>query len=80
MVRTAKTTTPVATTAPADKSVKVKKTKVEKPAEPVASAVPETQVEPAVEGSLQLKLAEYGAKLQSLVALVNVVKNDYKTL
>jgi len=80
MVRTTKSaTTP--TSAPAtDKSVKVKKTKVEKPVESVPAVAPETPVEVPVEGSLQLKLAEYGAKLQSLVALVNVVKNDYKTL
>jgi hypothetical protein len=80
MVRTTKSTaapTPAPTT---DKSVKVKKTKVEKPVESVHAVAPETPVEPAVEGSLQLKLAEYGAKLQSLVALVNVVKNDFKTL
>jgi chromatin remodeling complex protein RSC6 len=82
MVRTAKSTTTAAPSpAPADKPVKVKKTKVEKPVEPAPAAVPETtSTEPAVEGNLQLKLAEYGAKLQSLVALVNVVKNDYKTL
>ena len=80
MVRTAKTTaTP--TPAPVDKQVKAKKVKVEKPVESAPVAVPETSsTEPVVEGNLQLKLAEYGAKLQSLVALVNVVKNDYKTL
>jgi chromatin remodeling complex protein RSC6 len=83
MVRTTKSTTAPATPAtpaPVEKQVKAKKTKTEKPAEPVPAVTTETPVEPAVEGSLQAKLAEYGAKLQSLVALVNVVKNDYKTL
>lgn len=79
MVRTAKSTTTAPS--PADKQVKAKKVKVEKPVESAPVAVPETSsTEPVVEGNLQLKLAEYGAKLQSLVALVNVVKNDYKTL
>ncbi len=73
MVRTAKTPT---TTTPV---VKAKKPKVEKPIE-TATVVPETPVEPVVEGSLQAKLAEYGAKIQALVALVNVAKNDFKTL
>ena len=73
MVRTAKT--PTTTTTPV---VKAKKPKVEKPVENVV--VPETPVEPVVEGSLQAKLAEYGAKIQALVALVNVAKNDFKTL
>lgn len=78
MVRTAKSAT--APTA-SDKPVKAKKTKVEKPLETApAPAVTETVSEPVVEGSLQSKLAEYGAKLQALVALVNVAKNDYKTL
>ena len=79
MVRTVKSATaPIAT----DKPIKAKKTKVEKPVEsaPTTTAVPETVVEPVVEGSLQSKLAEYGAKIQALVALVNVAKNDYKTL
>lgn len=74
MVRTAKT--PTTTTTPV---VKAKKPKVEKPIE-TATVVPETPVEPVVEGSLQAKLAEYGAKIQALVALVNVAKNDFKTL
>jgi len=80
MVRTTKT--PVAAPTPNDKPVKAKKPKVEKPVEPVVAtaSVPETPSEPVVEGSLQAKLAEYGAKLQSLVTLVNVIKNDYKTL
>jgi len=79
MVRTAKTPT---TIAPTDKPVKAKKPKVEKPVTVTETqvAVPETPAEPVVEGSLQVKLAEYGAKLQALVALVNVAKNDYKTL
>lgn len=83
MVRTTKSTTAPATPAtpvPVEKSVKAKKTKTEKPVESAPAVASETPVEPAVEGSLQAKLAEYGAKLQSLVALVNVVKNDYKTL
>ena len=81
MVRTTKSTTAAPTNAPvADKQVKVKKTKVESPVESTPAVAPETTVEASVEGGLQLKLAEYGAKLQSLVALVNVVKNDYKTL
>ena len=83
MVRTTKSTTAPATPAtpvPVEKSVKAKKTKTEKPVECAPAVASETPVEPAVEGSLQAKLAEYGAKLQSLVALVNVVKNDYKTL
>ena len=81
MVRTTKSTTAAPTPAPvADKQVKVKKTKVELPVESTPVVASETPVEPVVEGGIQLKLAEYGAKLQSLVALVNVVKNDYKTL
>lgn len=80
MVRTTKSTAAPTPAPVADKQVKVKKTKVEKPVEANVAVAPETPVEPAVEGSLQLKLAEYGAKLQSLVALVNVVKNDFKTL
>ena len=80
MVRTAKSTT-TTTSVPVEKQVKAKKVKVEKPVESAPVAVAETSsTEPVVEGNLQLKLAEYGAKLQSLVALVNVVKNDYKTL
>lgn len=71
MVRTAKTP---ATPATVDNTVKAKKPKEEKP------VVPETSAEPVVEGSLQAKLTEYGAKIQALVALVNVAKNDYKTL
>jgi chromatin remodeling complex protein RSC6 len=78
MVRTAKTPATPATVVPTDKPVKAKKPKVEKPVD--APVVPETPVEPVVEGSLQAKLAEYGAKLQTLVSLVNVAKNDYKTL
>ena len=78
MVRTAKTPAVPTTAAPTDKSLKTKKTKVENTVE--APAVPETPAEPVVEGSLQAKLAEYGAKLQALVSLVNVAKNDYKTL
>jgi len=78
MVRTAKSAT--APTA-SDKPVKAKKTKVEKPVEVTTAPVaPETVAEPVIEGSLQSKLAEYGAKLQALVAIVNVAKNDYKTL
>jgi chromatin remodeling complex protein RSC6 len=83
MVRTTKTTTPATTTAPVvnvvDKPVKAKKPKAEKVVEPVVT-VPETPAEPVVEGTLMSKLAEYGSKLQALVALVNVAKNDYKTL
>jgi len=78
MVRTAKTPATPVPAAPADKPVKAKKTKVENTVE--APVVPETPAEPVVEGSLQAKLAEYGAKLQALVSLVNVAKNDYKTL
>ena len=78
MVRTAKTPATPAPVAPADKSLKTKKTKVENTVE--SPVVPETPAEPVVEGSLQAKLAEYGAKLQALVSLVNVAKNDYKTL
>lgn len=89
MVRASKTTTTNATVAPVvdtlnvDKVVKAKKAKVEKPVEPVSEASEKTLDQPveAVEvGSLSSKLAEYSAKLQALVALVNVVKNDYKTL
>jgi upstream activation factor subunit UAF30 len=78
MVRTAKTLATPTNAPTVDKPVKAKKTKVEKPVENVV--VPETPAEPVVEGSLQAKLAEYGAKLQALVSLVNVAKNDYKTL
>jgi hypothetical protein len=86
MVRTAKTTTTPATpvTAPVEKVVKAKKPKAEvTPApvavEPVAVDAPaSTEVVDA--GSLTAKLAEYSSKLQALTALVNVVKNDYKTL
>ena len=76
MVRTTKTpTTPATNVTPV---VKAKKPKVEKPVENVV--VTDVPVEPVVEGSLQAKLAEYGAKIQALVSLVNVAKNDYKTL
>ena len=78
MVRTAKTPTTTPVVAVTEKP-KTKKSKVEKSVD-VAPVVPETPAEPVVEGSLQMKLAEYGAKLQALVALVNVAKNDYKTL
>ena len=78
MVRTAKTLATPTNAPTVDKPVKAKKAKVEKPVENVV--VPETPAEPVVEGSLQAKLAEYGAKLQALVSLVNVAKNDYKTL
>ena len=78
MVRTAKTLATPTNVVSVDKPVKAKKPKVEKPVENVV--VPETPAEPVVEGSLQAKLAEYGAKLQALVSLVNVAKNDYKTL
>ena len=87
MVRASKnTTTTTATAAPVldtpivDKVVKAKKAKVEKSVEPVVEPVPETPVEAVDAGSLTSKLAEYGTKLQALVALVNVAKNDYKTL
>jgi chromatin remodeling complex protein RSC6 len=84
MVRASKsnTTTTVATVdAPVvDKVVKAKKAKVEKTVEPVAEKVVEQPIEVLESGSLSSKLAEYGAKLQALVALVNVAKNDYKTL
>jgi hypothetical protein len=81
MVRSVKV--PVANTnvVPTDKPVKAKKSKVEKSVSDVpVVTVPEVPPEPVVEGSLQSKLAEYGTKLQSLVSLVNVAKNDYKTL
>jgi len=79
MVRTAKTpTTPAAPAPVTDKPVKAKKAKVETPA-PVA-AEPVVSQEPVEEGSLTAKLAEYSSKLQALTALVNVIKNDYKSL
>jgi chromatin remodeling complex protein RSC6 len=82
MVRTVKTPVSNANILPTDKTVKTKKPKVEKPVveAPAVVSVTEVSTEPVVEGSLQAKLAEYGAKLQSLVSLVNVAKNDYKTL
>jgi chromatin remodeling complex protein RSC6 len=86
MVRASKNTTTATAAAPVvdasvvDKVVKSKKTKVEKTVEPVVEPVPETPAEAVDAGSLTSKLAEYGAKLQALVALVNVAKNDYKTL
>jgi len=80
MVRTAKTpATPAAPVAPADKTVKAKKAKVDTPA-PVAVPSEPVTVEPVEEGSLTAKLAEYSSKLQALTALVNVIKNDYKSL
>lgn len=84
MVRASKSNTTTAT-APVDtpvveKVVKAKKPKVEKTVEPVAEKVVEQPVEPVDAGTLTSKLAEYSAKLQALVALVNVAKNDYKTL
>lgn len=80
MVRTAKTpATPATPAAPADKTVKAKKAKVETPA-PVAVTSEPVAVEPVEEGSLTAKLAEYSSKLQALTALVNVIKNDYKSL
>jgi upstream activation factor subunit UAF30 len=79
MVRTAKTPTTPAAPAPADKTVKAKKAKVDTPAPAVVSSEPVT-VEPVEEGSLTAKLAEYSSKLQALTALVNVIKNDYKSL
>ena len=78
MVRTAKTPTTTPVVAVTEKP-KTKKSKVEKSVD-VTTVVPETPTELVVEGSLQMKLVEYGAKLQALVALVNVAKNDYKTL
>ena len=85
MVRASKSNTTTATVAPVDapvvdKVVKAKKAKVEKTVEPVAEKVVEQPIEVLEAGSLSSKLAEYGAKLQALVALVNVAKNDYKTL
>ena len=86
MVRASKNTTTATAAAPVvdapvvDKVVKSKKAKVEKTVEPVVEPVPETPAEAVDAGSLTSKLAEYGAKLQALVALVNVAKNDYKTL
>jgi chromatin remodeling complex protein RSC6 len=85
MVRASKSNTTTATVSPVDapvvdKVVKVKKPKVEKTVEPVAEKVVEQPIEVLEAGSLSSKLAEYGAKLQALVALVNVAKNDYKTL
>jgi chromatin remodeling complex protein RSC6 len=85
MVRASKSNTTTATVATVDapvvdKVVKAKKAKVEKTVEPVAEKVVEQPLEVLEAGSLSSKLAEYGAKLQALVALVNVAKNDYKTL
>jgi chromatin remodeling complex protein RSC6 len=85
MVRASKSNTTTATVATVDapvvdKVVKAKKAKVEKTVEPVAEKVVEQPIEVLESGSLSSKLAEYGAKLQALVALVNVAKNDYKTL
>jgi chromatin remodeling complex protein RSC6 len=86
MVRASKTNTTTTTVAAVvdtpivDKVVKSKKPKVEKTVETVVEKVLEPPVEVLDAGTLSGKLAEYGAKLQALVSLVNVAKNDFKTL
>jgi chromatin remodeling complex protein RSC6 len=92
MVRTSKSTTTPAVSAPVSASVKVevaakaprtKKVaapKVEVSETPVVDAAAPAATAATDASALPLKMNEYSAKLQQLVGLLSTLKNDFKTL